>query len=262
LIFVAAGTQDGRELVRRLCNTGHNVVASVVSSYGEQLLAAQKKVSGGQLLINDSPLDESGLHSFFAAHDIRVFVDATHPYAVNVSRNAMTACALSQIPYIRYERDITDVSYEKVYLVHGYEEAAEVSADLGKTVFLTTGSRNLERFVKAPVLAECTLIARVLPTEDVVGLCAHLGLTPAQIIAMQGPFSRELNRAMYEKYGADVIVTKNSGTIGGTDEKFQAAKDLDIPVVVIDRPVLEYPNMAHTFSEVESFVNSIIGALK
>ena len=63
---------------------------------------------------------------------------------------------------------------------------------------------------------------------------------------------------MYEKYGADVIVTKNSGTIGGTDEKFQAAKDLDIPVVVIDRPVLEYPNIAHTFSEVELFVSSVV----
>ena len=153
---------------------------------------------------------------FFKEHDIRIFVDATHPYAVNVSCNAMTACAAAGLPYIRYERDVTDISYENVHLVHGYEEACETCARLGKTVFLTTGSRNLERFVKAPALKDCTLIARVLPTAEVVELCEKLGLTPAQIIAMQGPFSREMNRSMYEKYGADVIVTKNSGMVGGT----------------------------------------------
>ncbi|WP_313990483.1 precorrin-6A reductase [uncultured Selenomonas sp.] len=260
MIFTAAGTQDGREIVRRLCAAGHDVAASVVSSYGEQLLAAQKG-SIGRLIINDTPLDEDGLRIFFKEHGIHVFVDATHPYAVNVSRNAMTACAAAGIPYIRYERDMTDLSYEKVHLVHSYEEAAEVSARLGSRVFLTTGSRNLERFVKAAPLSACTLIARVLPTADVIALCEELGLTPAQIIAMQGPFSREMNRAMYEKYGAEVIVTKNSGTIGGTDEKFRAAEDLGLPVVVIDRPVLSYPNLAHTFEEVEQFVDALNHAL-
>ncbi|WP_315444372.1 precorrin-6A reductase [uncultured Selenomonas sp.] len=255
MIFVASGTQDGREIVRCLCASGYDVAASVVSSYGQQLLAEQQKRGGGRLIINDTPLDEDGLRRFFSEHEIRAFVDATHPYAVNVSRNAMTACAAEGIPYIRYERNLTDISYENVHLVHSYEEATEVAARLGKTVFLTTGSRNLERFVKAPSLVDCTLIARVLPTADVIALCEDLGLTPAQIIAMQGPFSRELNRAMYEKYGADVVVTKNSGTIGGTDEKFQAAEDLGLPVIVIDRPVLAYPHLAHTYEEVKDFVD-------
>ena len=226
LIFVAAGTQDGREIVRRLCAAGYDVAASVVSSYGEQLLSEQREAGGGKLLINDTPLDEDGLHAFFKEHGVHLFVDATHPYAVNVSRNAMKAAAEEKIPYIRYERNMTDISCRNVHLVHSYEEAAEVSSRLGKTVFLTTGSRNLERFVKAPPLA-------------------------------QGPFSRELNRSMYEKYHADVIVTKNSGTIGGTDEKFQAAEDLGLPVVVIDRPVLDYPHMAHTFEEIQTFVESM-----
>lgn len=258
MIFTAAGTQDGREIVRRLCAAGYDVAASVVSSYGQQLIAEQRETGGGRLLINDTPLDEDGLRAFFKEHGIRVFVDATHPYAVNVSRNAMTACAVSDIPYIRFERDLTKISYENVHLVHSYEEAAEMAARLGKNVFLTTGSRNLERFVRAEPLADCTLIARVLPTTEVIALCEGLGLTPAQIIAMQGPFSRELNRAMYEKYKADVIVTKNSGTIGGTDAKFQAAEDLDLPVVVIDRPVLDYPHLAHSFEEVKKFVDSMM----
>ena len=257
MIFTAAGTQDGREIVRRLCAVGYDVTASVVSSYGQQLLAEQLEKGSGRLIINDTPLDEEGLCTFFKEHGICVFVDATHPYAVNVSRNAMAACAAAEIPYIRFERDLTDISYENVHLVHSYEDAAEIAARFGKNVFLTTGSRNLERFVKAKPLAGCTLIARVLPTADVIALCEELGLTPAQIIAMQGPFSRELNRTMYEKYKADVVVTKNSGTIGGTDAKFQAAADLGLPVVVIDRPVLNYPHLAHTYEEVKAFVDSM-----
>ena len=257
MIFTAAGTQDGREIVRRLCAVGYDVTASVVSSYGQQLLAEQLEKGSGRLIINDTPLDEEGLCTFFKEHGICVFVDATHPYAVNVSRNAMAACAAAGIPYIRFERDLTDISYENVHLVHSYEDAAEIAARFGKNVFLTTGSRNLERFVKAKPLAGCTLIARVLPTADVIALCEELGLTPAQIIAMQGPFSRELNRTMYEKYKADVVVTKNSGTIGGTDAKFQAAADLGLPVVVIDRPVLNYPHLAHTYGEVKAFVDSM-----
>ena len=257
MIFTAAGTQDGREIVRRLCAAGYDVAASVVSSYGQQLLAEQRESGSGRLLINDTPLDEGGLRAFSAEHGVHVFVDATHPYAVNVSRNAMTACTAAGIPYIRFERDLTDISYENVHLVHSYEEAAETAARLGKNIFLTTGSRNLERFVKAEPLAACTLIARVLPTAEVIALCEGLGLTPAQIIAMQGPFSRELNRSMYEKYQADVIITKNSGTIGGTDATFQAAADLNLPVIVIDRPVLSYPHLAHSYEEIKTFVDSV-----
>ena len=256
MIFTAAGTQDGRAVVRRLCEAGYDVTASVVSSYGEQLLEAQS-AAGGHLTVHDTPLDADEMAAYFRTHGVRVFVDATHPYAVNVSRNAMAACAAADVPYIRYERDLSDISYEKVHLVHSYEEAAETAAGLGRHIFLTTGSRNLERFVRAEALADCTLIARVLPTADVIALCEGLDLTPAQIIAMQGPFSRELNRAMYEKYKADVIVTKNSGTIGGTDAKFQAAADLNLPVIVIDRPMLNYPHLAHTYEDVKHFVDSV-----
>ena len=256
MIFTAAGTQDGRAVVRRLCEAGYDVTASVVSSYGEQLLEAQS-AAGGHLTVHDTPLDADEMAAYFRTHGVRVFVDATHPYAVNVSRNAMAACAAADVPYIRYERDLSDISYEKVHLVHSYEEAAETAAGLGRHIFLTTGSRNLARFVHAAAEFDCVLTARVLPTAEVVALCTELGLPPAQIIAMQGPFSRALNRAMYEKYEADVIVTKNSGTVGGTDAKFQAAEDLGLPVVVIDRPVLSYPHLARTAEEVLAFVADI-----
>ena len=254
MIFVAAGTQDGRELAAALTRRGHEVIASVVSRYGEQLLAA---CGSERLTVNDEPLDEAGLVRYIKLHGIRAFVDASHPYAVNVSKNAMAACHQTGVPYIRYERALSALGYADIHLVHSYEEAAEKAASFGQNVFLTTGSRNLARFTQAKALHACQITARVLPTAEVLALCESLSLTPGQIVALQGPFSTRLNRELFEKYEADVIVTKNSGAIGGTDTKIEAAQELSLPVVMIDRPVLAYDTLAQTYEEVIRFVEEV-----
>ena len=254
MIFVAAGTQDGRELAGALLSKGYPVTASVVSSYGEKLL---ERYPG--LGINDRPLDEDALKAYIREHDVNLFVDASHPYAANVSQNAMEACHAAGIPYIRYERRSVPVDYENVYPVETYEEAAKEAARLGKTVFLTTGSRNLKVFTSSEALKGHIVIARILPTAKVLSECEELGLTPKEIVALQGPFSEELNIALYRQYGADVVVTKNSGEIGGTDTKLTAAQKLELPVVMIDRPKLDYDVIAYTFEEVFEFAKEKIG---
>lgn len=254
MIFVAAGTQDGRELAGALLQAGYEVTASVVSSYGEKLLKQYPR-----LIINDKPLDEEALEDYIRQHGVRLFVDASHPYAANVSENAMRACRAANIPYIRYERASVPVDYDKAYPVESYEEAASTAAHLGTTVFLTTGSRNLKAFVLSDALKGHTIIARILPTAGVLKECEELGLTPKQIVALQGPFSEELNIALYRQYGADVVVTKNSGEIGGTDTKITAAKKLGLPVVMIDRPKLDYDVIAYRFEEVLNFAKEKIG---
>ena len=254
MIFVAAGTQDGRELAGALLSKGYPVTASVVSSYGEKLL---ERYPG--LGINDRPLDEDALKAYIREHDVNLFVDASHPYAANVSQNAMEACHAAGIPYIRYERRSVPVDYENVYPVETYEEAAKEAARLGKTVFLTTGSRNLKVFTSSEALKDHIVIARILPTAKVLSECEELGLTPKEIVALQGPFSEELNIALYRQYGADVVVTKNSGEIGGTDTKLTAAQKLGLPVVMIDRPKLDYDVIAYTFEEVFEFAKEKIG---
>lgn len=254
MIFVAAGTQDGRELAGALLSAGYPVTASVVSSYGEKLL---ERYPG--IVVNDKPLDAEALEAYIREHGVRLFVDASHPYAANVSQNAMQACHAAAIPYIRYERQSVPVAYKNVCRVETYEEAAREAARLGKTVFLTTGSRNLKAFTTSEALKGNTIIARILPTAKVMDECEALGLTPKQIVALQGPFSEELNIALYRQYGAEVVVTKNSGEIGGTDTKLTAAEKLGLPVVMIDRPKLEYDVIAYTFEEVLDFVKEKIG---
>ncbi|MGM9539114.1 precorrin-6A reductase [Anaerovibrio sp.] len=248
-IFVAAGTQDGRELAGYILQRGYQVTASVVSSYGESLLRSYQG-----LQVSCEALDAEGFMAYFRQHGVSVFVDASHPYAANVSENAMQACHGSGVAYIRYERQQTPLDYDKAYYVADYQRAAEKAAELGKRIFLTTGSRRLEVFARSPAMKGREMVCRILPEPEVVQLARELGFTPASIIAMQGPFSLELNKELYRKYGAQVVVTKNSGAAGGADTKFAAAMELGLPLVIIDRPAMRYDNIAYTFEAVVDFI--------
>ena len=231
MILVLAGTQDGREIAAGLREAGYEVIASVVSEYGRELVAQ----SG--VPVQAAAMNEQELQQFVIQHGIRLMIDATHPYAVNVSRNARQVAANLHIPCLRYERpDSALPIYAKLVLAPDMQRAAEMAVGLGKTVFLTTGSHSLPLFRAAAAGRDCRLIARVLTQPEVIADCIANGFSPADIIAAQGPFSQELNRELFRAYGADVMVTKNSGAIGGTDAKIAAAIELGLIIVVVQRP--------------------------
>ena len=249
MIFLIAGTKDGRKLAEFLSDNGYEVTASVVSEYGRKILEQYKKIK-----VNDKKLNSDELTEILAGFNL--LVDASHPYASNISLNAMASCKRVKIPYIRYERADVETSYKNIFHVSDYEEAAKVASKLGKNIFITTGSRNIQKFVDSDELKNCNLTVRVLPSAEVLTECEKIGLTPKQIIAMQGPFSTELNIKLFEHTDAEVVVTKNSGQIGGADTKIEAAEFLNLPVVMIDKPKIDYPNIAVTFNEVLEFVKN------
>lgn len=249
-IFLIAGTEDGRSLAKFLSQKNFDVTASVVSDYGRKLLETCAGIK-----INDKPLDRDELEKILREEHFNFLVDASHPYAKNISANAIAASNAAQVFYVRYEREEVNFDYEKIFYVKNYEEAALKASELGKNIYLTTGSRNLKIFVD--LLKDCNLTARILPTADVLAQCEVLGLSPKQIVAMQGPFSTELNVELFKHAGAEVIVTKNSGQIGGADTKLEAAKILNLPVVMINRPKINYPNLATTFDDVLKLLEMI-----
>lgn len=248
-IFLTAGTEDGRKLAEFLARHGHEVTASVVSDYGKKILQQHDGIK-----ISDKKLDADELTKILRENFFDALVDASHPYAVNVSQNAIDACRRTKIFYVRFERAEVEVSGENIFQVDSCESAAVKAAELGKNIFITTGSRNLKIFIDSPALKNCNLTVRILPTAEVLRECESYGLTPKQIIAMQGPFSTELNVETFKHCRAEVIVTKNSGKIGGADTKLGAAKILNLPVVMIERPKIFYPNVAKTFDEVLNFI--------
>ena len=249
MILVLAGTKDGRDLIGLLAQTGHKVLASVFSQYGGELIAL-KNVS-----VHTGPLDADGLARLITSSEIDCVVDASHPYAVNVSQNAMQACGITGTHYIRYERPAAVMPfYEALHVVKDYNQAIERAAVLGKVVFLTTGSRHLKLFKDAPCLEQHRLIVRVLPEPGVLTECIDLGFSPKDIVAVQGPFSHELNMALFKEYQTEVVVTKNSGQVGGSDTKITAAMALGLPLIVIDRPAIDYTKIVYTFNDVIQFI--------
>ncbi|EAX47823.1 precorrin-6x reductase [Thermosinus carboxydivorans Nor1] len=249
MILVLAGTQDGRELAALLERAGFSVLVSVVSGYGRDL--AQQT----GLFVHTGPLDRDGLYNLIRTRAIKLVVDASHPYAAGASENAIAACQRAGVPYLRYERPGTPLPrYERLYVADNAAAAARMAAQLGRTIFLTVGSRALALFKQEPLLRSHRLVARVLPDPTVMAECLQLGFSPRDIIAMQGPFSHELNVAMFRDCGAEVVVTKNSGAIGGTDTKFSAAMELGLSLVVIDRPRIDYGRKASSPAEVLDYL--------
>ncbi len=249
MIWVLAGTTEGRELIGVLRSSGYGVIGSAATKYGASLIADAGAV---EVL---GPIDAEGMKELLRTKAVEAVVDATHPFSVEASRNAMAACASMSIPYLRLERNGARLpADDSVHIVRDFEEAGKKASELGDVIFYAAGSRNLERFL-AGVNGK-RVVARILPDRAALDKCLKLGLSPGDIIAAQGPFSREANAALLVQCSAGVLVTKESGTIGGTEAKIDAARSLGIPVVVIARPRLDYPMVARDSSEVMRWLKS------
>lgn len=239
MIWVISGTQDGREIGARLADSvqargGGDILMTVVSQYGK-VLAEHTGID-----VEVGRFKEEDMERIIGEKGITCILDCSHPYAAIVSETARAACKAKGIGYVRYERpEIPLPNYDKLHHAKDEFEAAELAGRLGKSILLTTGSKTLATFVHAEALQGKEIWARVLPLSGVVKMCEDLGMKAKYILALQGPFSYEMNRAMLRDYHADVMVTKNSGLVGGSDTKLAAAMDENVHVIVIDKPKAE-----------------------
>lgn len=229
-IHVFGGTSDAIRLCQMLERFDLTYSVSVATEAGREAAGVLKgKIWVGRLNIEE-------MEVFFTEHQVDLVIDATHPFATEVSKNVIKAASNVAIPSVRYERpsQIDLVDNPLLIKVHDIDQACEEARKFGKIVFLTTGSKDLPYYHKA--LPEKKIIARVLPTAGVIQSCADLGMGINQIVAIKGPFSREMNEAMYRFYQPNVVITKESGNEGGYQEKVLPCLALGIPCIVICRP--------------------------
>ncbi|HHW07448.1 MAG TPA: precorrin-6A reductase [Clostridia bacterium] len=253
MILVLGGTTEARQLAGYLQEEGFPVVLTTVSSYGEKLAKEQgvKEVLVGALT-------GAQLADLIRRLQVRAVIDATHPFAENIRAIAQSTARQLGIAYGRLERAAGGLpEHPLLFQVSGYLAAACQAAALGDTIFLTIGSRRLPLFTTHPALAGKRIIARVLPAAEVLGQCRRLGLPPRQIVAMQGPFDTEGNAWMFRHFGAEVVVTKDSGPTGGLQAKWEACLALNIPLVVIRRPPAGHANVFTQFEEIKYFLKEV-----
>lgn len=249
MILVLGGTSDSLEICDRI-NKYEDLpyTLSVTTSYGEDLARKHaKNVITGKLTKED-------MVRFIEKNNINKIIDATHPYAIEVSKNAIQCAKELNIDYLRYERKslIEDISYENKYIVSSIEEACKIAREKGRNIFIGTGSKNLPKIVE--LIPDRNLIVRVLPTSDVILSCESLGLNADNIIAMKGPFSQSINEEFYKHYNVDIVVTKESGIAGGFLEKVNACETLQIPVVIITREKINYLLVVNEIDELEKLL--------
>ncbi|MFH1774270.1 MAG: precorrin-6A reductase [Methanobacteriota archaeon] len=245
MIWVLSGTKDAVEIIKLLKKEKYRVLASAVTNYGASLA----RDAGADEVVAKA-LDCNEMRDMLHKKNIEAVVDAAHPFAVDASKNAIRACTDSHVKYIRFERENTNIpSDERIYIAKDFGDAAKKATKF-ETIFYTAGSKNLELFLNEARKKKKRIVVRVLPDTMVIKRCIELGIEPVDIIAMQGPFSIELNKAMMREYSASVLVTKESGEVGGTESKIRAALDLDMPVILIERPKLDYDLVVQDYEEV------------
>lgn len=228
-LCVFAGTTEGRALVEFLCTQDVAVTACVATEYGETLLTPRDN-----LTISAQRLTGEEMEALFSREHFDMVIDATHPYASVVTENIAVACEKAGVRYQRLLRAGCKAGEDAVF-VPDIRAAVDYLSGTEGTILLTTGSKELAKYTALTNFAD-RVYARVLPMEDSLRLCQGVGLKPAHILAMQGPFSVDMNIAMLKSVGAKYLVTKDSGAAGGFDEKITAAREAGVALVVIGRP--------------------------
>lgn len=230
--IVFAGTTEGYALCEFLAENRVSVYACAATEYGGSLLQENEflHVSAGRLKTED-------MEELFRKENPEIVLDATHPYAAEVTKNIRIACESAGVLYQRILRPEGEKNSEAIY-VESTEEAAAFLSGTEGNIFLTTGSKELAKFTGIPDYKE-RLFARVLSIPSVIRSCAELGIEGKHLIGMQGPFSAEINEAMLRQFQCSYLVTKDTGLAGGFPEKMEACQRCGVTPVIIGRPLKE-----------------------
>ncbi|MCR5283570.1 MAG: precorrin-6A reductase [Lachnospiraceae bacterium] len=234
-IIIFSGTTEGKYLSELLSKNRIRHSVCVATDYGKDMMQESPYAE-----IYVGRMDKEEMVSFFAKQDqdgSLVVVDATHPYASRVTENLVEATKEAGARYIRVLRKEADAGGEDCRRYADIKACAMALNDLRGNILLTTGSKELGEY-----LAGCSAdtkertYVRVLPSVESLTLCEKEGIRPDHIIAMHGPFDRELNEAILRQYDIRHLVTKDSGSVGGFLKKLEAAHVCGATVHLIVRP--------------------------
>lgn len=242
-VLIFSGTTEGRKLAAALSQAGIPAVVCVATEYGQEVMP---KLCG--ITVHQGRMDTVEMRSFMMEGAFLAVVDATHPFATEVSKNIRGSAGETGLPYFRLKRETKEA--DPVSTGEGRQlwfpdsracaEALRAEMQKGRTgnILLTTGSKELSVYCADPKIKK-HLYVRVLPGLESLSLCKKQELEGRQILALQGPFSEEMNLAFIHAYDILYLVTKESGITGGFPEKAAAAARAGITLCVIGNPEKE-----------------------
>ncbi len=234
-ILIFAGTTEGRKLSEYLAEAEINHTICVATEYGEIVLRQHPLVK-----VHQGRMNQEQIERFLSNGKFDVVVDATHPFAKEITCNIQAALKEMEqigisISYLRLKRNGIAERENGITYLDTNEACVKALEDTEGNILLTTGSKELSRYCVSEGIKH-RLYVRVLPSVESLFLCIEQGIQGKQIIAMQGPFTTEMNEAIIRQYEIAYLVTKESGVPGGYQEKINAAKRTGVQVFVIGCP--------------------------
>ena len=285
-IWIFGGTTEGRLLAEYCSREKIEAWVSVASEYGEELLQEELMESGnaGNPDLNHNTclakknlktvqassvikvlrgrMDRYQMEEFIRNQGIHLVIDATHPHARLVSEEIQEACGRTGVRLERCLRAGGEQNKARDWVeVDSIQEAVSFLSSVSGVIFATTGSKELEALCQIPDYQK-RVYARVLPTSNVLKKCEKLGITGSHLIAMQGPFSTEMNTLFLRQTKAEWLLTKDSGRAGGFQEKVEAARENGTRVVVIRRPEEDGISLEEAMEVLKKADEGKVGELK
>ena len=253
-VWLIGGTSDSVEIAQILTTACINLVITVATSAASALYTPESQVIVGRLNLDR-------MQSFCRQHQVVAVVDASHPYAAEVSRMAIAATTQLNIPYLRYERQVYQSASKArtpttIIELDSFDTLLAGNYLSDRRVLLTIGCKALPLF--QPWQSQAVLFARILPKLASLQTALDSGFTSDRLIAIRPPLSFDWEKALWQQWQISTVVTKASGKAGGEDIKRQLAAELNISLIVINRPQIIYPQQTSCLFAVTDFCISLI----
>lgn len=255
-ILLLGGTKDSTDLIKHLkSNYDTYILTTTTTEYGSRLaLEAGSDDTISRPLLKDEIID------IINNSDFDLLIDATHPFAEHITQTSASVAEICDIPYIRFERpalSFDDIDTSHIIFAESFEDAGKIISEKfpDGNVLHFAGANTMEDVLKNVSIDN--FYPRILKVEKSIEKCNSLGIPPEHIIPMKGAASLEENIDLIERYDASVMITKESGEIGGVIEKIDAANIKDISLIMIMRPVIKEVKKEDIVSDLEEFDEKI-----
>lgn len=251
MIGFVLGTGEGRAILSHVNKYTDEIVVSTATEYGYEIYKEFKAKH-----FNYRPLNEDEFKDLITKFGIDTFVDASHPYACEVSKTLIKVCNDLNIEYIRYERksyfnDLKD--NENIIFIDKYEYLEELFKNIDGNILNTTGSNNALK-IEGLKSEKNRIIHRILPSPKVISRLLDNGISMENIIAIKGPFGFEINNGIIKEYTIKALITKDSGEEGGMKEKIDSALINNVKIIVIKRLEVNYGRKFNNIGEMINFI--------
>lgn len=249
-VLVFGGTTEGRLIADKLNKKNRLLCVCVATEYGETFLEDTNKVRVGRL-------DMLQMVDLFKEVNPTLVIDATHPYAIEVTKNIKYACDNTKIKYVRVNRKSELLDGENIFRSNSLDEIIGWLNEQDGIIFSTLGVKEVHDLRSISDFEERVYV-RVLPVESSLKACEEAGLDRSHVIDAMGPFSYEQNIEMIKDISADILITKESGKAGGFYEKIKSALDCNLKIAILTRPEEDLATESYSIEEILDSIEEVM----